>query len=217
MDVLVMDATTSFSKQITAALASTGLNVPAVFTPRTSIQVQGNSSTSTSSSGTTTGTSTGTTTTTSGTTTSGSGTSSSSTTGTMIPLANLGHISSADFATTLPGALLQAALSDSRTTVLQAPQIRAVDNIKSTMNIGERVPVATGSYQPGVSGVGVSSLVNTQFSYQDVGVNVELLARVVGTDEIYMHLKIDVSQIDGYQTQGGDAGRQRADFRAAQN
>jgi len=203
VDVLVMDATTTFSRQITAAIASAGLNVPATFTPRAGIQVQQNSSNSTSTSSTTSsGTASGTT---SSGTTSGT-TGSSSTTGTMVPLANLGRISSADFATTLPGALLQAALSDSRSKVLQAPQIRAVDNIKSTMNIGERVPVATGSYQPGVSGVGVSSLVNTQFSYQDVGVNVEMLARVVENDEIYMHLKIDVSQIDGYQSQGGSEG-----------
>ena len=203
VDVLVMDASTSFSRQITAAVASTGLNVPATFNPRASIQVQGNTAAGTSSnssSNSSTGTTTGTTGTTTGTTT------TSSTAGTSIPLSSLGHIASADFATTLPGALLQAALSDSRTTVLQAPQIRAVDSIKSTMNIGERVPVATGSYQPGVAGVGVSSLVNTQFSYQDVGVNVELLPRVVGGNEIYMTLKLDVSQIDGYQSQGGTDG-----------
>jgi general secretion pathway protein D len=204
VDVLVMDATTSFSRQITAAVASTGLNLPVSFTPRSGLQVQSSSSNSSTSTGTSSGTGAGSSTTT-GTTTGTTTTSSSSTAGTMVPLANLGHISSADFATTLPGALLQAALSDSRTRVLQAPQIRAVDNVKSTMNIGERVPVATGSYTPGATGVGVSSLVNTQFSYQDVGVNVELLARVVGNDEIYMHLKLDVSQIDGYQSQGADS------------
>jgi general secretion pathway protein D len=201
VDVLVMDASSSFSRQITAAIASTGLNLPVTFNPRSGLQVQSSSSNSSSSSSSSSS-STSPTTTPGSTTT----TSSSSTTGTMIPLSSIGKINEHDFATVLPGALLQAALSDSHTTVLQAPQIRAVDSIKSTMNIGERVPVATGSYQPGMSGVGVSSLVNTQFSYQDVGVNVELLARVVEGNEIYMTLKLDVSQIDGYQSQGGTDG-----------
>jgi general secretion pathway protein D len=189
VDVLVMDATSSFSRQLTAAVASAGLNLPVSFNPRSSIQVQSTGTAATGTAGT------------AGTTAA----AGSSTTGVAIPLSNLGRISTADFATTLPGALLQAALSDSRTKVLQAPQIRAVDNIKSTMNIGERVPVATGSYQPGMAGVGVSSLVNTQFTYQDVGVNVELLARVLEGNEVYLQLKLDVSQIDGYQSQGGDS------------
>ena len=88
----------------------------------------------------------------------------------------LSHISSADFSlTNLPGAALEAVLNDSSTTVLQAPQIRAVDNQKATLKIGEKVPTASGSFQPGVAGVGVSPLVNTQFTYLDVGVNMEIL------------------------------------------
>ena len=201
IDIMVMDASTTFSKQITAAIASTGLNLPLSFSPRSSIQVQ---SSSTATTGTTATTTTGTTTT--GTTSTGSTvntTPTSSTTGTQIPLNELTHISTADFATTLPGALLQAALSDTRSKVLNAPQIRAVDNVKAIMNIGERVPVASGSFQPGVGGIGINPLVNTQFNYQDVGVNVEVTARVLEGNEVYMHLKIDVSEIDGYQTQGG--------------
>jgi len=44
---------------------------------------------------------------------------------------------------------------------------------KGTFKLGERVPVASGSFQPGVGGVGVNPLVNTQFSYIDVGVNID--------------------------------------------
>ncbi len=47
LDILVMEASSTFSRQITAAVASTGLNVPVNFTPRSSIQVQGSSTTNT--------------------------------------------------------------------------------------------------------------------------------------------------------------------------
>jgi general secretion pathway protein D len=199
VDIFVMEASTVFSRQITAALASTGLNVPLTFNPRSSIQVQGLSNSSSSSTSTTSTTSSATT---SGTSTTGTGTTSS-TTGTLVPAANLGHLSSADWATTLPSALLQAAMSNAKTKVLQAPQLRAVDMQKATMKIGEREPTASGSYQPGVSGVGVNALVNTQFTYIDVGVNVELTARVHDNNEVSMHISLDISNITGTVNLGG--------------
>jgi hypothetical protein len=42
------------------------------------------------------------------------------------------------------------------------------------LQASNRVPVATGSFQPGVGGVGVNPLANTQFSYQDIGMNADL-------------------------------------------
>ena len=203
VDIYVMEASTVFSRQITAALASTGLNVPLNFSPRSGLQVQGGG---TSSSTTTTGTTT-TGTTTSGVTTNGSTTGittgTSSTTGTLIPAANLGHLSSADWATTLPSALLQAAMSNANTKVVQAPQLRAVDMGKATMKIGERQPTASGSFQPGIGGVGINPLVNTQFTYIDVGVNIEMTARVHDNNEVSMHISLDISNITGSVNLGG--------------
>jgi len=94
-------------------------------------------------------------------------------------------------------------LNDSKTTVLQSPQIRAVDNQKATLKIGEKVPTASGSFQPGVAGVGVSPLVNTQFTYLDVGVNMEVLPRVHENNEVSLHIDLDISQVDSYQNLGG--------------
>jgi general secretion pathway protein D len=190
VDILVIEASSQFTRQITAALASTGLSLPFTFSPRTSIQVQGSSSsTSTSTTGTTTSS------TTTGTTT------SSSTTGTEIPLSNLGHLASADFATTLPSALLQATMDDTRSKVLQSPQVRSVDNIKATLKIGDRQPTATGSYSSTVSAV--SPLVNTQFTYIDVGVNVDLTPHVHDNGDVSMHVDIEISSVNGHVDLGG--------------
>jgi general secretion pathway protein D len=98
---------------------------------------------------------------------------------------------------------LQAALSDAGSKILQAPQLRSVDNVKATLKIGEKEPIATGSFQPGVAGVGVNPLVNTQFTYQDVGVNVELTPRVHENGDVTMHIDLDISTVASYVNVGG--------------
>jgi general secretion pathway protein D len=194
LDILVMEASSVFSRQITAAIASTGLNVPINFTPRASIQVQNSSTTTTSTTSSTSNTAT---------TNSNTGTTGSSTSGNMIPLSSLGHLSSADFSTTLPSALLQAAMSDAKTRVLQAPELRCIDNVKATLNIGERQPTATGSFQPGIGGVGINPLVNTQFQYIDIGVNIEALARVHSDSEVTISMLLNITSVTGQVNLGG--------------
>src|SRR5580658_2619043 len=104
------------------------------------------------------------TTTTTGTT--GSGTTGTTTNG--INLNSLANLNATDFQVTIPQATATALMSDSDTKVIQSPQIRALDGQKATLKIGDRVPVATGSFQPGIGGVGINPLVNTQFQYLDV-------------------------------------------------
>jgi general secretion pathway protein D len=198
VDIIVMEASSVYTRQLTAAIANTGLNIPANFTPRGGLQVVNNPSTTTTGT-TTTGTSTSTGTTTPTTTTP----STSSTTGSLIPFSNLGRISSADFSTTIPSAVLQLVLSDGATKVLQSPQLRAVDNVKATLKIGDRQPTATGSFQPGIGGVGINPLVNTQFTYIDVGVNVELTPRVHDNGDVSMHIDLDISSVTGHVNLGG--------------
>ena len=95
-------------------------------------------------------------------------------------------------------------MSDSRTKLLQNPQVRALDGQKASLKIGQRVPVATGSFGAGVGGVGVANtLVNTQFQYLDVGVNIEITPRIHPGREISLKLTMDVSDVDSYTSIGG--------------
>ena len=197
MDIIVMETNSVYSRQLAAALAPTGLNIPGNFTPRNGLQVVANANTTGTTGTTTTGT-TGTTTT--GTTTTGT---TSTTTGAAIPLANLGHLASADWSTTLPSALLQAVMSDANSKVLQAPQLRSVDQTKATLKIGDREPTATGSFQPGVGGVGINPLVNTQFNYIDVGVNVDMTPRVHDNGDVSLEIDLDISTVNGQVNLGG--------------
>ncbi|MGB9605259.1 MAG: secretin N-terminal domain-containing protein, partial [Bryobacteraceae bacterium] len=85
----------------------------------------------------------------------------------LISLARVNRLSTNDYSLTLPGALLQALMTDRSTKVLQSPQIRVADGMKASLRIGDQVPIATGSFQPGIGAVGISPLVNTQFQYKD--------------------------------------------------
>ena len=105
VDIMVLEASTVFSRQLTAAIASAGLTTGITYNPRNSIPV---------TPPTDTGTGTPTTTPATG----------GSTTGSATTINQLSHLSTADFAVTLPSALLQAVLSDTKTKTLQAPQIR---------------------------------------------------------------------------------------------
>ena len=141
----------------------------------------------------------GTSTTTGGTTTSSTG----------LPLNQLKHLSTKDYSVTLPGATATAILTDTTTRIIENPEIRSVDGQPAKLNIGDRVPVATGSFQAGV-GVGttgtagiVNPLVNTQFTYIDVGVNIDMTPRVHPSREISLKMKIEVSSVTGTSTIGG--------------
>jgi len=125
VDVIVMEANSSRTRNLAASLVNAsgtaGLNVPFVFTPRNPILTQGTTTTGGTTTTTTTSVSQG------------------------VSLAQLSHISTNDFSTTLPNALLNLMLTDSRTKIRQSPQLRASDGQKVTLKIGDKIPYATGT------------------------------------------------------------------------
>jgi general secretion pathway protein D len=115
------------------------------------------------------------------------------------------HFGAADYNVTLPGATANFVLTDTATKIIQNPEIRSIDGQPAKLNIGSRVPIATGSFQAGV-GVGTTSvnpLVNTQFTYIDVGVNVNITPRVHPNHEVSLKVQLEVSQVTGTSTIGG--------------
>ena len=135
----------------------------------------------------------------------GTNNSVSSTSGTanQINLNRLGNLNATDFTVTIPPATATALFSDSSTKLIQNPQIRAVDGQKASLKIGDRVPVATGSFQPGIGGVGINPLVNTQFQYLDVGVNIDITPKVHAGREVTLKVSMDISSVTGQSNIGG--------------
>ena len=177
IDVIVLQVNRSLSRDLAAAVAPNGINSPISFTPRSSIAVTS--------------------------TPPATGSTATASTSTTIPLSKIGRISTRDFSLTLPGGLLNALLNDTNSKVLQSPQVRAVDGFKVQLNIGDKVPYATGSFQPGIGGVGINPLVNTQFTFLDVGVNVLITPKILGPDEVHLHVEIDISNVREFLDLGG--------------
>ncbi|HKN15639.1 MAG TPA: cohesin domain-containing protein [Candidatus Sulfotelmatobacter sp.] len=137
------------------------------------------------------------------TTTTTSTTSTGSTSSSGLSLNTLGNLNATDFQVSIGSANLSAVMGDSDTKMLQNPQVRALDNQKATLKIGERVPVATGSFQPGIGGVGINPLVNTQFQYLDVGVNIDVTPHVHADREVTLKITMEISSVVGQSSIGG--------------
>lgn len=120
-----------------------------------------------------------------------------------INLNRLGNLNATDFTVTIPPISATALFSDSNVKLIQNPQIRALDGQKATLKIGDRVPVATGSFQPGIGGVGINPLVNTQFQYLDVGVNIDITPKVNAGGEITLKVSLDISSVTSRVSIGG--------------
>lgn len=112
-------------------------------------------------------------------------------------------VSSADYSVVLPGATALALVTDSTTKVIQNPEVRATDGQTAKLRIGDSVPFAVGSFQPGIGGVGINPLVNTQFQFKDVGVNLDITPRVNSSREISLKLVVEVSSVTGRVNIGG--------------
>jgi general secretion pathway protein D len=128
--------------------------------------------------------------------------SSKSSGNTALPLNELKHLSSGDYSVQLPGAAARALLSDSSTQIIQDPQIRILDGQPAKLRIGDRVPVATGSFSAGAAGTTVNPLVNTQFQYIDVGVIVDVTPRIHPSGDVSIKVAVEVSSVTGHVTIG---------------
>ena len=204
VDVIIMEANRSRVRDLAATFQTSGA-------PGIKIPIAYGSSTTSSTTGRGTGTA-GT-----GVDTSGQGTAAGNTGGavTGTPTTTSGVVSITqlkniklfgDFSVAVPGALLQAVVSDSTTRVLQQPQVRAVDMQKATLKIGDKIPYASGSFGSGFGssvGVGISPVVQTSFNFADVGVNVDLQPKIHGRDEVSMHIDIELSNLNRYVDIGG--------------
>src|SRR6266851_5802254 len=129
-----------------------------------------------------------------------------------INLNTLRHLNATDYVVTLPSLTANAVLSDTNTKIIQNPEVRSLDGQTAKLRIGDRIPIATGSFSSGIGGIGgvaggvaggISPLVNTQFTYLDVGVNIDLTPRVHPNRDVSLKLKVEVSSHTGDSVIGG--------------
>ncbi|MGB7024723.1 MAG: cohesin domain-containing protein [Candidatus Acidiferrales bacterium] len=140
------------------------------------------------------------------TTTSGSSSGTSTPTVPEVTLNNLKHLSTADYSLTLPGATLNALLTDTTTRVIQDPSIRVTDGATAKLSIGDQVPIAVSTLTPGIgvaSGGTLNTLGSTSFQYKDVGVIISVTPRVHPDGEVSLNYSIEVSSVTSQSNIGG--------------
>ncbi len=135
-------------------------------------------------------------------------TSSSTTTSTStgstasgLTLNNLAHLNSTNFAVSIGQAAVDLLLTDSRSRVIQNPQIRCSNGQQAQLKIGERIPIATGSFaEPGLAAGAAIGYAQTQFQYIDVGVTMDITPTIHFDNDVTLKSDIEVSSTNGYST-----------------
>ena len=123
--------------------------------------------------------------------------------GTSVTLKKLGSLGLGDWTTTMPSALLQAALSDTRAKILTSPQLRGVEGQKASLKIGDRYPYASGSFSSPTANTSGVAYAQTQFQFADIGVNLDLTPRIHGADEVTLQVEFEISNISQTIDVGG--------------
>jgi len=111
----------------------------------------------------------------------------------------LGQLSS--YQITNPTAVLQFLEGDSHTKIIAQPKIRGVSGEDMKYLVGDKVPILTASYTPITGGTTTAQAI-TQFTQQDVGIDVKMKPRIHLEGEVTIDAEIKVSAISGYNAAG---------------
>jgi general secretion pathway protein D len=119
-----------------------------------------------------------------------------------IRLADLRHLNQNSWSLTIPSLIYDFVKTNSDAQLLAKPQVRITEGEKANLHIGDRVPIPVTSFNTQQTSGG-NIIPITSFQYQDVGIRIDIEPRVHHNKEITLKLKIEVSQITGFQEAGG--------------
>jgi general secretion pathway protein D len=88
-------------------------------------------------------------------------------------------------------ALFSMSAGANNVNVLSCPQLLTMDNQEANINVGEVVPLATGTFQ---GGTGSNA---TNFRFEDVGLNLTIKPRISQKKTIALDIKLEVKQRSG--------------------
>jgi general secretion pathway protein D len=93
-------------------------------------------------------------------------------------------------------------LSDAGAQVIAKPQLRVSEGEKASVRIGDRIPIPTTTFNT-TQTVGGTVVPITSFTYQNVGINIDLEPRVHHNKEVTLKLKVELSNLAGTVSAGG--------------
>jgi general secretion pathway protein D len=80
--------------------------------------------------------------------------------------------------------------------VISKPQLRVSEGERAQLNIGQRVPIPTTSFNTGNT-IGGNIVPLTSFTYQNVGISVEIEPRVHHNREVTLNIALEISALAG--------------------
>jgi len=102
----------------------------------------------------------------------------------------------------VPSVILNFLKSDSDSRLLAKPQLRVTEGEQAEILIGNRIPIPTTSFNTSQT-IGGNIVPITSFTYQNVGITVQMEPRVHHNKEVTLRVQVEFSQVTGTVIQGG--------------
>ena len=96
----------------------------------------------------------------------------------------------------LPALYYRLLKTDASTRTLANPHLRAIDGVAASAKFGERVPVPTVTFAPFATG-GAPQQPITSYTYENIGVNLDITPRTHPNDDVTLTVKMDLSSVAG--------------------
>jgi general secretion pathway protein D len=103
----------------------------------------------------------------------------------------------------IPGVVVNFLKTDADAQVIAKPQLRVSEGAKATVRIGDRIPIPNTTFNSAPTVGGTVGVPITSFTYQNVGINIDLEPRVHHNREITLKGKIEISSLSGQVAAGG--------------
>ncbi|HUD71945.1 MAG TPA: secretin N-terminal domain-containing protein, partial [Dongiaceae bacterium] len=103
----------------------------------------------------------------------------------------------------IPGVVVNFLKTDADAQVIAKPQMRVSEGAKATVRIGDRIPIPSTTFNAASTVGGTIGVPITSFTYQNVGINIDLEPRVHHNREITLKGKVEISSLAGQVSAGG--------------
>jgi general secretion pathway protein D len=113
-----------------------------------------------------------------------------------IQVSELEFLNQSNWMLTIPSFIYDFVKNSSDAELLARPQLRISDGEKASLHIGEQVPIPLTTFNT-ANTVGANIVPVTSFSYQDVGIRIDLEPRIHHNQEVTLVIQVEFSQVSG--------------------
>ncbi len=115
---------------------------------------------------------------------------------------DLRYLNSTDWILTLPSIIYNFLKTDSDTRFLARPQLRVAEGETAKIHIGDKVPIPTTTFNFTQTDNSGNVIPVTSYTYQNVGIQIEVTPRVHHNREVTLELKVEVSSLGAVTSSG---------------